>query len=291
MKSSRPLKKKPEELQRDELREIEMSSEDWQEFEHGVRLFNSGKFWHSHEAWEEIWKRHREDERLFFQGIIQMAAACHQLVTKKSYKGMLSNLDKAYEKLDVFQPEYLGVRVEPLLRWIRQAKDEAEHLGPADLERFNFHLIPKLEFHKPTNPDLMVEIRDIVRADQFNEGLRLFNTGYYWEAHEAWEEVWRSQEGEGKDFAQAFVQVAAGYSFLKLCKLSSARYLFEKSFEKFRQFEYLESGVDIASLVEALQPALEVLAEMPSNGNLNGRLPKPVIKLKPHNGHAVSGVR
>ena len=30
--------------------------------------------WHAHESWK-IWLRHTEDERLFFQGIIQHAAA------------------------------------------------------------------------------------------------------------------------------------------------------------------------------------------------------------------------
>lgn len=291
MKNTRPAKKKPDDMQRAELREIEMSVEDWQEFEHGVRLFNSGKFWHSHEAWEEVWKRHKEDERLFFQGVIQLAAAYHQLVTKKSYKGMMNNFNKAHAKLEVFQPEYLGISVAPLLGSIRQAKEEAERLGPYDLEQFNYDLIPKLEFHKPTNPDLIVEIRDIVRSEEFNEGLQLFNAGYYWEAHEVWEALCRSQNGDGKEFAAAFSQIAAAYSFLKLCKLSSARYLFEKAGEKFRQFEYLESGIDIEAVVGEIQPALEVLAEMPATGNVNGRLPKPTIKLKPQNGHPANSRR
>ena len=287
MKNTRPVKKKPEEIRRGDIREIDMSTDDWQEFEHGVRLFNARKFWHSHEAWEEIWRRHKEDERLFFQGIIQVAAAYHQLVAKKRYAGMMNNFDKARQKLEPFRPDYLGINVELLLQSIRRAKEEAERLGPPHLEDFNEALIPRLEFHKPTNPDLIVEIRDMVRSGEFNEGLRLFNTGYYWEAHEVWEDLWRLQEGEGKDFAQAFVQIAAGYSFVRSCKLGAAKYLFEKAFEKFREFEYLESGVDVAALVERIQPALRVLAELPDNGNVNGRLPKPMIKLKPHNGHSV----
>src|SRR5258706_14434313 len=106
MKSPRTLKKKPEEIDPAQVREMEMSPEDWEEFAHGVRLFNSGKFWNSHEAWEQVWLRHAEDGRLFIQGLIQLAAAYHQLVVKKNYRGLVNNFDKAYEKLAVFQPEF-----------------------------------------------------------------------------------------------------------------------------------------------------------------------------------------
>src|SRR5437867_13299497 len=102
MNSKRPQKKKPEEISRTPLKQLEMSVEDWAEFGHGVTLFNSGKFWHAHEAWEQVWLRHAEDERLFFQGLIQLAAAYHHLIVKKNYRGLMNNFDKAWQKLEVF---------------------------------------------------------------------------------------------------------------------------------------------------------------------------------------------
>jgi len=225
-----------------------MSPEDWEEFGHGVQLFNSGKFWNSHEAWEQVWLRHDEDERLFFQGIIQLAAAYHQLFVKKNLKGLVNNFDKAYAKLVVFQPKYLGVNVTPLVKCIEEGKKEAERLGAAGLEEFNTNLIPKLQFQKPLSPDLLVEGRFMVKSDRFLEGSKLFSQGYYWEAHEVWEDVWRDEEGDAKTLAQAFVQLAAANSFVKLSKLASAVYLFEKALEKFRQFQHLNCGVDVACL-------------------------------------------
>ena len=147
MKAARTPKKKPEEINRTPLKEIELSREDWEEFERGIELFNSGKFWHSHEAWEQLWLRRTEDERLFFQGLIQLAAAYHHLMVKQSFQGLMNNFEKAYKKLEVFQPEYLGVLVTPLLEFIEQGKAEAERRGPYDLENFNYNLIPKLQFH------------------------------------------------------------------------------------------------------------------------------------------------
>jgi predicted metal-dependent hydrolase len=42
-------------------------------------------------------------------------------------------------------------------------------------------------------------------------GAALFNQGSYWEAHEAWEELWLELEDEPKLFVQGLIQVAAAY--------------------------------------------------------------------------------
>lgn len=260
MATPRLKKKKPEEIRREPLRELSLSPEDWQEFEHGVTLFNSGKFWHAHEAWELIWQQHEEDERLFFQGLIQLAAAYHQLVAKRNYRAMVNNLDKAAEKLVVFQPEYCGIAIGPVLASIEEGKQEVGRLDSNGASKFNYDVIPKLQFHKPANPDLMVEIKDVLTDERFLEGVKLFNEGYCWEAHEAWEEIWRGREGDAKSFVQGFVEAAAGCNFLKQSKWTSAIYLLGKSVEKFRQFENLRMSValkpfvcELAALLASLQ--------------------------------------
>lgn len=256
MKSSHPKKKKPEEIARDPVREIELSPEDWEEFERGATLFNTGKFWHAHEAWELVWLRHTEDERLFFQGIIQLAAAYHQLFGKKSFRGMMNNFDKAYAKLEVFAPNYLGVHVDQLLLLIDQGKEEAERLGDRGVGQFNPKFVPKLHVHKPGNPDLLVQIRGIVRSDRFDEGVKLFNEGYHWEAHEVWEEIWRGEEGDAKAFAHAFVELASGYSFLKRSKASNAKYLMEKAVVKFEQFERIACDLALDKIINETKAVL-----------------------------------
>src|SRR5690348_2679644 len=40
-------------------------------------------------------------------------------------------------------------------------------------------------------------------------GADLFNQGLYWEAHEAWEELWLELEDEQKLFVQGLIQAAA----------------------------------------------------------------------------------
>jgi hypothetical protein len=45
----------------------------------------------------------------------------------------------------------------------------------------------------------------------YMEGVRLFDAGYYWEAHEAWERLWHSagRKGPVADFLKALIKMAA----------------------------------------------------------------------------------
>ena len=47
--------------------------------------------------------------------------------------------------------------------------------------------------------------------DGFEHGLKLFNHGYYWEAHEAWEGVWIAlgRTGPQADFLKGLIKLAA----------------------------------------------------------------------------------
>jgi len=47
-------------------------------------------------------------------------------------------------------------------------------------------------------------------GDAFDRGIELFNSGMYFEAHEAFEEVWLKSEGELKSLCQGLVQACAG---------------------------------------------------------------------------------
>lgn len=44
---------------------------------------------------------------------------------------------------------------------------------------------------------------------EYLEGIRLFNAGHYWHAHEQWEQCWLRAEGLDATFYQAIIQAAA----------------------------------------------------------------------------------
>src|SRR5712664_2818374 len=79
-------------------------------YEQGIDLFNEGRFFECHEAWEEIWKRSDGELKLFYQGLIQAAVAILP-AQRGNLEGARSLYDKASAKLDSISHEHMGVAV------------------------------------------------------------------------------------------------------------------------------------------------------------------------------------
>ncbi len=79
-------------------------------YEQGIDLFNQGRFFECHEAWEEIWKRSDGEAKLFYQGLIQAAVAILH-VERGNLEGARSIYQKASAKLDSIPHEHMGLAV------------------------------------------------------------------------------------------------------------------------------------------------------------------------------------
>jgi len=84
------------------------------EYLNGIELFCDGEFWLAHEAWEDLWIREGTDLKLFYQGLIQVAAAFHQHGHEK-WAGVDKLLRKGTEKLRAFRPFAQGLDVDAFL--------------------------------------------------------------------------------------------------------------------------------------------------------------------------------
>jgi predicted metal-dependent hydrolase len=81
----------------------------------GVAQFNDAEFWNAHESWETIWLAARDPEKLFLQGLIQLAAAYHH-VQRGTFRGGVRLFDAAFEKLSSFENGYRGIDREEVIR-------------------------------------------------------------------------------------------------------------------------------------------------------------------------------
>jgi predicted metal-dependent hydrolase len=77
-------------------------------YEEGIDLFNQGRFFECHEAWEEAWKRSVGAEKIFYQGIIQAAVAILH-VQRGNLDGAAKLRAKALAKIDPLPVEHMGV--------------------------------------------------------------------------------------------------------------------------------------------------------------------------------------
>lgn len=81
------------------------SHELWAE---GIELFNVGRFFDCHEAWEELWKRESGAAKFFYQGMIQAAVAILH-VERGNLRGARSTWNKARVKLEFLPAEHMGI--------------------------------------------------------------------------------------------------------------------------------------------------------------------------------------
>ena len=96
----------------DELNETQQSL-----FIEGCNLFNDGKFWHAHEAWEDLWKSlkplGKKVETDAVQGIIQIAALLYNYERKK-IRGVVNMASKLLVRLSDVEHGIWGVDVSKL---------------------------------------------------------------------------------------------------------------------------------------------------------------------------------
>lgn len=83
-------------------------------FRRGVALFNGVRYWHAHEAWETLWRAAPDDERDFYQGLIQLAAGLLHL-QRRNRRGARNKLAEGVAKLKPFQPAHHGIFVNELI--------------------------------------------------------------------------------------------------------------------------------------------------------------------------------
>lgn len=109
------------------------------------------------------------------------------------------------------------------------------------------------------------------------EGIRLFNTQKYFEAHEALEAVWLKAEGEEKTFLHGLIQVAAAFHHHTRGNPAGFRSLLEKGWRKLERFGDVTDGLNLAGLRKQLQPWREFQPGAPSSA-ISAPLPLPRIK-------------
>ena len=74
----------------------------------GVDEFNDGAYFEAHDTLEDVWMDVRGQERLFFQGLIQLAIGYYHLPCQ-NYPGAEHLLGRGLEKIEPYRPHHRGV--------------------------------------------------------------------------------------------------------------------------------------------------------------------------------------
>jgi predicted metal-dependent hydrolase len=93
----------------------------------------------------------------------------------------------------------------------------------------------------------------------FAEGAGHFNAGRYYEAHESWEDLWRTLSGRDRLFLQALIQASVALHHLERGNLAGARQLARSTFSKLAVLPPSMWGVDCDALADELAARLDPL--------------------------------
>ena len=86
----------------------------------------------------------------------------------------------------------------------------------------------------------------------FEWGVDLYEHGYFWEAHEAWEPLWRPSEGAERSLLAGLIQCAAACLKTRVGESRGARRLGERAVGHLREVGGSVRGVDAAVLADGL---------------------------------------
>jgi predicted metal-dependent hydrolase len=86
--------------------------------ERGIELFNSGRYWDAHEAWEGDWMPDRKGpDSGFYKGLIQVAAGCLHY-QRRNRRGAVNKWRTGADYLRPYLPAHRGIQLAPLVETV-----------------------------------------------------------------------------------------------------------------------------------------------------------------------------
>lgn len=102
------------------------------------QLFNQEKYFEAHEVLEDLWRKEKGENRRFYQGLIQIAAAFVH-IQRGNKTGALNLYQKARTHLECYPSFYLGVNVSMILQ-------DVPHAIENNMTGYKIEIIFKEEF-------------------------------------------------------------------------------------------------------------------------------------------------
>jgi hypothetical protein len=106
--------------------------------------------------------------------------------------------------------------------------------------------------------------------EALDEGIALFNERQFFEAHEVWEDAWRTADGEDRLLLHGLIQVAAGFHKLQCGRPGGAVALFSKGTEKLAAVgPDLARRLDLRSLLASVGARQDMARRMAATGAID----------------------
>ncbi len=121
----------------------------------------------------------------------------------------------------------------------------------------------------------MKEERTKCFKDNFFIALNLFNNQKWYEAHDAFEEIWNSVDGDERQVIQGILQVSVSQFHLSKGNLNGATILLGEGLGRIKTRTKINLGIDLDSFCRCLE---DLLRKLQHRETLNEN-DKPLLKL------------
>jgi hypothetical protein len=106
------------------------------------------------------------------------------------------------------------------------------------------------------------------------EGLRCYENGEFFLAHEYWEDIWRKSDEPEKTFLQALIQISAAFHHFQRKNILGTASLLREALRRLDSFPAVYGGIAVSALRASLGAWLQ---ELDRKGN-RSELPIPQIR-------------
>jgi uncharacterized protein len=118
--------------------------------------------------------------------------------------------------------------------------------------------VAAVRFYRESNELAMKSSND---DEKFELGLAHFNAGRFFEAHEAWEEIWLGESEPEKTFLQGIIQVAAAFHHYSRGNHRGMKSLLASGIIKLERFPDAHRGIALEQLRAAVRQWAAALSE------------------------------
>ena len=105
----------------------------------------------------------------------------------------------------------------------------------------------------------------IDEARYFHQGIELFNAGDWFDAHEAWEEIWHMAQGQRKRFYQGLIQCAVTLEHARRGNPRGVRSIWETCRQKFIDIDGVHMGIDVEALLGGIAATIGPILDLPES--------------------------
>ena len=106
----------------------------------------------------------------------------------------------------------------------------------------------------------------------FELGLQFYNNGDYFDAHEAWEDLWSDYYFKDRKFIQGLIQLSVSFVHLKNDNMIGAKNLLKKCKNKFLIYNGFHRGININELLLSIEEIEKEYEKLNHISDFNWRL-------------------